>query len=44
MANPYEAIVAGNLQIEGVALLKGHPLDEENTVFIETYKETRPDN
>ena len=43
MANPNVAIAAGNLQIEGGASLKGHPLDEENTAFIKAYKKTRPD-
>ncbi len=32
MANSNVAIAAGNLQIEGVALLKGRPLEEENAV------------
>ena len=50
MANPNVAIAYGNhwipcrgLQIEGVASLKGHPLDEENAVFIKAYQETQPD-
>ena len=44
MANPIVGIADGNLQIEGVASLRGHPLDEENAAFIKAYKETQPDN
>lgn len=43
MANPNVAIAAGNLQIEGVASLKGHPLDEENAEYIKAFKDTQPD-
>ena len=49
MKNPNVAVAYGNhrvpnrgIQIEGVATLKGHPLDEENTVFLKAYKETQP--
>lgn len=42
--NPHVAIADGNLQIEGVAKLKGHPLDEENSDFLKAYKETQPEN
>ena len=42
MANPKVAIAGGDdLQIEGVASLKGHPFDEPE--FIKAYKETQPD-
>jgi len=38
------AIAAGDdLQIEGVASLKGHPLDEENSDYIKVFKENRPE-
>jgi general stress protein 26 len=40
--NPNVAIAAGNIQIEGVATVKGHPLDETNTKFIQLYKEQIP--
>jgi len=44
MANPNVAIAAGDyLQIEGVASLKGHPRDEENSVFIKAFREQLPD-
>lgn len=42
-ANPNVAIAADNIQIEGVATLKGHPLDEENAVFLKAYREMRPE-
>jgi general stress protein 26 len=39
-ANPNVAIAVGdNLQIEGVAYLKGHPLDEEHTDYIRAFQE-----
>ena len=48
-ANPNVALAYGNhrvpnrgLQIEGVASLKGHPLDEDNAMFLKAYKETQP--
>jgi len=44
MANPNVAIAAGDdLQIEGVASLKGHPLAEENSDYIKVFKENRPE-
>lgn len=44
MGNSNVAIAAGHdLQLEGVASLKGHPLDEENTGFIKVYRETQPE-
>jgi general stress protein 26 len=50
MANPNVAIAFCNhrvpkrgLQIEGVASLKGQPLDKENINFIKAYKETQPE-
>jgi nitroimidazol reductase NimA-like FMN-containing flavoprotein (pyridoxamine 5'-phosphate oxidase superfamily) len=42
-ANPNVAITADNIQIEGAATLKGHPLDEENAVFLRAYKKMRPE-
>lgn len=42
--NPNVAIAAGqDLQLEGMAFLRGHPLDEENTGFIDVYRETQPE-
>ena len=42
--NPNVAIAADHyLQLEGVASLKGHPLDEENAGFIKAYRETQPE-
>ena len=43
MANPNVAIATDNIQIEGLAPLKGHPLDEENAGFLRAYKEMRPE-
>ena len=43
-ANPNVAIAAGDfLQIEGVASMKGHPMDEENSFFLETFKNQLPE-
>jgi general stress protein 26 len=42
-ANPNVALAAGNLQIEGIASVKGHPLAEGNAAFIEVLRETRPE-
>jgi len=42
-ANPNIAVVAGFIQIEGKALLMGHPLNEENTEYIKAYKRKLPD-
>ncbi|UCE38997.1 MAG: hypothetical protein JSW00_07185 [Thermoplasmata archaeon] len=43
MANPNVAVVAGFVQYEGVASVKGHPLDEENADFIKAFKENQPE-
>ena len=43
VANPNVALASGNLQIEGVASLKGRPLDEGNVAYIEAYRELDPD-
>ncbi len=44
MKNPNVAIAAGDyLQIEGTVSLKGHPLDDENSGFIQVFKENRPE-
>ena len=42
-ANPSVGIAGPELQIEGVASLKGHPMDEENSDYIRAYRELRPD-
>ena len=42
-ANPNVAIAVGNLSIEGVASLKGRPLNEENAKYLETFREKQPD-
>lgn len=42
-ANPYVAVSAGNLCIEGVASLKGSPMDERNTRVLEVFRESQPD-
>ena len=42
-ANPNVALAAGNIQIEGVVSLRGHPLAEGNAAFIEVLRETRPE-
>jgi hypothetical protein len=44
LTNPKVAIADGNLQVEGIAELKGHPYDEENADFLKAYKETQPVN
>ena len=44
LGNPHIAIGDRDLQIEGLAKLKGHPLDEENKDFIEAYRENQPEN
>ena len=50
ITNPNVAIAYGNhrvpnrgLQMEGVVSLKGHPLDEENIIFLKAYQETQPE-
>ena len=43
-ANLNVAIAGGDeLQIEGVASLKGHPMDEENSDYISAFRELRPE-
>jgi general stress protein 26 len=44
MTNPNVGIADRNIQIEGVATLKGHPLDEENAAYTKAYRENQPDN
>lgn len=44
LVKPNVAIADGNLQVEGIATLKGHPYDEENADFLRVYKETQPVN
>jgi general stress protein 26 len=36
--NPNVALCADNMQIEGIAKIKGHPLDEANKEFLELFK------
>jgi uncharacterized pyridoxamine 5'-phosphate oxidase family protein len=36
--NPNVALCADNMQIEGVAKIKGHPLDNANKEFLELFK------
>jgi general stress protein 26 len=50
MKNPNVSVAYGNhkipnrgVQIEGIALLRGHPLEEENKDLLETYKRTAPE-
>jgi len=40
--NPNVAISAAGYDIEGEATLLGHPLDEENSLFAELYREKHP--
>jgi len=40
-ANPKVALAVDNLQVEGVATLKGHPQDEPR--FLKAYKENQPE-
>ena len=42
--NPNVAVAAGNLQIEGIASLTGHPLGEANVRYIEVLKEHYPED
>jgi general stress protein 26 len=37
--NPSVALCINNLQIEGMAIIKGHPLNNENKSFINKFKE-----
>jgi uncharacterized pyridoxamine 5'-phosphate oxidase family protein len=36
--NPSVALCVDNIQIEGIARMKGHPLDESNSDFAEAFK------
>ena len=43
-SNPNVAVAFGlNLQYEGVAVLKPHPLEDENSDFIDAFKEKKPE-
>ena len=42
MENPIVAICYGNLQIEGLAEIKGSPLLESNKIYSDKYKEKQP--
>ena len=41
--NPQVALCAGNVQIEGAAIIGNHSLDPSNKDFIELYKKSHPD-
>ncbi len=43
-SSPNVAIGDKDLQIEGVATLKGNLLDKENIDFIQSYRENQPEN
>ena len=43
MANPNVALSEGGLQIEGVAYMQGHPLEEDNAPYIEVFQKKQPD-
>ena len=38
MKNPNVALFAGNYQIQGKAVIKNHPFNNENKEFLELYK------
>jgi general stress protein 26 len=42
LKNPNVAIAEGNLQIEGKAKPLGHPLDTNNSAFVEAYSKQHP--
>jgi len=43
-SNPKIAIASGgDLQLEGIAKLKGHPMEEKNSDYIEVFKKKRPE-
>jgi general stress protein 26 len=43
-SNPKVAIASGgDLQLEGIAELKGHPIEKKNLKYIEVYKNKRPE-
>ena len=42
VTNPKVALCVGNLQIEGIAELRGHPIDEESIEFTSLYKKKHP--
>ena len=41
-ANSNVAVVAGFIQIEGTASLRGYPMDESNIAFVEAFKSKMP--
>jgi general stress protein 26 len=41
--NPNVAVVVGYIQVEGVASIEGHPLEEKNAGFIKVFQETQPE-
>lgn len=42
IANSKVALCLGNLQVEGIAELRGHPAEKENIEFIRIYKKKHP--
>lgn len=42
LKNPKVALCTGNLQVEGLAELRGHPFDSENAEFCSLYKKKHP--
>ena len=43
MANPNVAVAFGNMQIEGVASIKGSTSDNENAGFLKSFEEIEPE-
>ena len=43
-SNPKVAVVAGFIQVEGIASLCGHPLKPENKAYIEAYRRKLPES
>lgn len=43
LENPNVAVVVGYIQVEGVASIEGHPLEEKNAHFIRVFQETQPE-
>ena len=42
LKNPKVAVVVGFVQVEGTAVIRGHPLDKENERVIQVLKESQP--
>jgi general stress protein 26 len=43
LANPNVAVAIGNMQIEGVASIRGSTSDNDNAWFLKTFEEMEPD-